>query len=189
MHDDASSSRQQPSSCALVTATGGAYHNSCSSISSFSPPAITAYDHLHAGPEDPRLIVWPGKGLYIMFISKPWAVNPTGTKPSETHCAGPWAQQPWLMPLVTYQQGLPSRRSSSSSSNNGSSDPWLRPELIRLQYLPDQAAAGHVSSRSSIKHHTHSKGKHPVLLKEKNWNPFIYNNELYFSQVRRQLSP
>jgi hypothetical protein len=38
----------------------------------------------------------------MMFNSKPWPVNPGGTKPQDTQCAGPWAQQPWLAPLVTY---------------------------------------------------------------------------------------
>jgi hypothetical protein len=54
------------------------------------------------GPEDPRLIVWPSKGLFMMLNSKPWPVNPDGTKPDDTQCAGPWAQLPFLIPLATY---------------------------------------------------------------------------------------
>jgi hypothetical protein len=63
-----------------------------------------------------------------------------------------------------------------------------------LQYLPEHAAqAGSSSSSSSSsssrgtfggKLHNRTRHRHHSLHKEKNWNPFVYNNELYFSQVR-----
>jgi hypothetical protein len=38
----------------------------------------------------------------MMFNSKPGPVNPSGTQPQDTACEGPWAQQPYLVPLATY---------------------------------------------------------------------------------------
>jgi hypothetical protein len=105
------------------------------------------------GAEDPRLIVWPGKGLFIMFGSKPWPKVANGVKPEETACDGPWAFQPWLKLLQPYgPQADPA-------------DPWSK-DIIRLQYLSGQEI------------------KPDDLLKEKNWNPFIYKGKLLFSQVR-----
>jgi hypothetical protein len=59
-----------------------------------------------------------------------------------------------------------------------------------LQYLPEHAAQAGSSSSSSSKGtfggklHNRTRHRHHSLHKEKNWNPFVYNNELYFSQVR-----
>lgn len=103
------------------------------------------------GPEDPRLIVWPGKGLYMMFGSKPWPKDPSGTKPEQTACEGPWAFQPWLVQLKHY------------GPQPDPADPWSK-GIIRLQYLSGEEV---------------SDGE---LLKEKNWNPFIYKGRLFFSQ-------
>lgn len=111
---------------------------------------------LLAGPEDPRLIVWPGKGLFMMFGSKPWPKDVNGVLPHQTACEGPWAFQPWLIQLQSY--GHTPRRK----------DPWSK-GIIRLQYLSGAAM------------------KPGDLLKEKNWNPFIYKGKLLFSQVRTQL--
>lgn len=121
--------------------------------------------------------MWPGKGLYIMFISKPWAERPSGIKPSDTQCAGPWAQQPWLMPLVTFQWDAAA-----------ASDPWSGSELIRLQYMSERAAELYAAATQGVdadgnKLAEKKQVKHHGLHKEKNWNPFIYENELYFSQV------
>jgi hypothetical protein len=104
------------------------------------------------GVEDPRLIVWPGKGLFMMFGSKPWPVNPNGILPSDTRCDGPWAFQPWLVLVQSYSP-LPDP-----------ADPWTR-GIVRLQYLPPNLQ------------------DKDVLIKEKNWNPFIYKGKIYFSQV------
>ena len=43
-------------------------------------------------------------------------------------------------------------------------DPWTR-GIVRLQYLPPNLQ------------------DKDVLIKEKNWNPFIYKGKIYFSQV------
>lgn len=143
-----------------------------------------------------------------MFMSKPWPIHPGGTKPSETYCDGPWAQQPWMMPLVLYKQVASSSGSSSaedssssdsseqdssgddssgddsSGSNSREADPWLEPKLIRLQYHEGYRNAVHAAK--SYSQHMRSRHKHHHLLhKEKNWNAFIYNNEVYFSQVSR----
>jgi hypothetical protein len=143
----------------------------------------------HAGPEDPRLIIWPGKGLYIMFISKPWPVNPDGITPEDTACSGPWAQQPWLMPLITINTALAGTDAAGDGHQEASGaaaaaatpdtplnpieDPWLQTSIIRLQYK----SSIHFAGRKGIRHHK--------LHKEKNWIPFIHRNELYFSQVRQ----
>lgn len=104
------------------------------------------------GPEDPRLIVWPGKGLYMMFGSKPWPKDVNGVLPAQTACEGPWAFQPWLIQLQSY------------APTPDPTDPWAQ-GIIRLQYLSGaELAPGD-------------------LLKEKNWNPFIYKGKLLFSQV------
>ncbi|KAF6264081.1 hypothetical protein COO60DRAFT_1698523 [Scenedesmus sp. NREL 46B-D3] len=75
------------------------------------------------GPEDPRLIVWPGKGL-LQYLPE-----------HATQVAG----------------------SSSSSSSGG-------------------------GGASGSRQHGRTHHRRPSLHKEKNWNPFVYNNELYFSQ-------
>jgi hypothetical protein len=113
------------------------------------------------GVEDPRLIVWPGKGLFVMFGSKPWPVDPTASPPTRASaaCDGPWAFQPWLMLL----QPLGDKPNPD--------DPWSR-GIVRLSYLPD----GKVPEPSA-------DGKPAELLKEKNWNPFIYKGRLLFSQT------
>lgn len=99
------------------------------------------------------MIVWPGKGLFMMFGSKPWPKNPNGVLPAETACEGPWAFQPWLIQLQSY------------TSQPDPNDPWSK-GIIRLQYLSGEPM------------------KLGDLLKEKNWNPFIYRGKLLFSQVR-----
>jgi hypothetical protein len=104
------------------------------------------------GVEDPRLIVWPGKGLYMMFGSKPAPVNPDGFQPEDTRCEGPWAFQQYLVLLQPY------------GDKPDPSDPWQR-GIIRLKYLDRPP-------------------KDPeALIKEKNWNPFIFKGKLYFSQT------
>eukprot|EP00775_Hariotina_reticulata_P011142 gene11142-11295_t len=103
------------------------------------------------GPEDPRLIVWPGKGLFMMFGSKPWPKVANSVKPEETACDGPWAFQPWLKQLQPY------------GPQPDPDDPWGK-GIIRLQYLSGEEV------------------KPDELLKEKNWNPFIYKGKLLFSQ-------
>lgn len=94
------------------------------------------------GVEDPRLIVWPGKGLYMMFGSKPWKKSE-----DDMTCEGRWRFQPFLSLLDTPFQ-LPN-------------DPWITDQLIRLSYVDSTET------------------------KEKNWNPFFYKGELYFSQSYR----
>lgn len=135
-----------------------------------------------AGPEDPRLIIWPSKGLFIMFNSKPWPLNPTGTKPTDTQCAGPWAQQPYLMPLSTYTTTQPPPQPPQQQpSQQQQGDPWVQ-GIIRLQYLPPelQGAGGQAALERLQKAHG---GSGPALHKQKNWNPFIYKDQLLFSQV------
>lgn len=106
------------------------------------------------GVEDPRLIVWPGKGLFMMFGSKPWPLNPKGIQPADTTCDGPWAFQQWMILLQPY------------GPTKDAKDPWQN-GIIRMQYLPK------------------APSDPSVLIKEKNWNPFVYKGKLYFSQVRR----
>lgn len=105
------------------------------------------------GPEDPRLIVWPGKGLYMMFGSKPAPVNPEGVAPADTACEGPWAFQQYLVQLQGYGGGA------------DPDDPWQK-GIIRLRYLDASAPPPGDGA----------------LLKEKNWNPFIWKGRLFFSQ-------
>jgi hypothetical protein len=55
--------------------------------------------------------------------------------------------------------------------------------------LPEHAAQAGSSSSSrggafGGKLHNRTRHRHHSLHKEKNWNLFVYNNELYFSQVR-----
>jgi hypothetical protein len=76
-----------------------------------------------AGLEDPRLFVWPGKGLYMLFGSKPWPRKAGSSSFEDQLCEGPLALQQWLV-LVE-----PSTQSSSA-------DPW-RQGIIRLQYTDD----------------------------------------------------
>lgn len=106
-----------------------------------------------AGVEDPRLIVWPGKGLFMMFGSKPWPIKPDSNTMEDTKCDGPWAFQPWMVQLQSYGVAPDTK------------DPWQR-GIVRLQYLPPGPQDPN------------------ELLKEKNWNPFVYKGQLYFSQVR-----
>lgn len=94
------------------------------------------------GVEDPRLIPWPGKGLYMMFGSKPWQKSE-----DDTSCEGRWRFQPFLVLL--------------DAPNRNADDPWVTDRVVRLQYEESSSS------------------------KEKNWNPFVYNGELYFSQSYR----
>lgn len=94
-------------------------------------------------------------------------------------------------------QKPPMQQQQQSSSSNG--DPWTQ-GLIRLQYLPPELQG--VDSAESLQQHVQQQQQHgssgsgggsgtgrsgsvsaPLLHKQKNWNPFIYNDELYFSQV------
>jgi hypothetical protein len=93
-----------------------------------------------------------GKGLFMMFGSKPWPKDPSGTHPDQTACEGPWAFQPWLVQLKSYGPAP------------DPADPWGK-GIVRLQYLSGEVP------------------KEGELLKEKNWNPFIYKGQLFFSQV------
>jgi hypothetical protein len=88
----------------------------------------------------------------MMFGSKPWPKDPSGTRPEQTACEGPWAFQPWLVQLKSYGPAP------------DPADPWAK-GIVRLQYLSGEAP------------------KEGELLKEKNWNPFIYKGQLFFSQV------
>jgi len=54
--------------------------------------------------------------------------------------------------------------------------------LIRLRYLPPELQQNPQEALLRIQKQQGLTG--PLLHKEKNWNPFIYKNELYFSQVR-----
>jgi hypothetical protein len=87
-----------------------------------------------------------------MFGSKPAPVNPEGVQPADTRCEGPWAFQPYLAQLLPY--GAPD-----------ASDPWQQ-GLVRLRYVDPDAG----------------EPKDGELLKEKNWNPFVYKGKLYFTQ-------
>jgi hypothetical protein len=51
-----------------------------------------------------------------------------------------------------------------------------------LQYLPPelQGAGGQAAMERLQKAHG---GSGPVLHKQKNWNPFVYKDQLFFSQV------
>jgi hypothetical protein len=122
------------------------------------------------GVEDPRLIVWPGRGLYVMFGSKPWAIDPSASPPtaSSTACDGPWAFQPWLMLLQPY------------GDQPDPSDPWSR-GIIRLSYVSDEDSAR--ISKHKTEEATAVAPLPPLpLLKEKNWNPFVFKGRLLFSQ-------
>eukprot|EP00879_Flechtneria_rotunda_P011483 GHRR01011996.1.p1 GENE.GHRR01011996.1~~GHRR01011996.1.p1 ORF type:complete len:269 (+),score=43.57 GHRR01011996.1:125-931(+) len=58
----------------------------------------------------------------MMFGSKPWPKDTSGTEPEQTACEGPWAFQPWLIQLQPY------------SPQQDPADPWSK-GIIRLQYL------------------------------------------------------
>jgi hypothetical protein len=129
-----------------------------------------------------------------MFVSKPWPVNPSATKPSDTACAGPWAQQPWLVPLATYgsssngnsgmpllASGVQQQQSKGAAAVAAAPDPWTSSGVIRLQYLPPDWQGARLAERQ--RRHAAKSAAGPLLHKQKNWNPFIYRDELYFSQV------
>lgn len=121
------------------------------------------------GVEDPRLIVWPGKGLYVMFGSKPWPVDPSGTRldAAGTACDGPWAFQQFLMRLQPYGD---KGDGESSKLDPDDPDPWAR-GIVRLSYLADGKPP-----------EPGPDGAPAPLLKEKNWNAFVYKGRLLFSQ-------
>ncbi len=120
----------------------------------------------------------------MMFGSKPWPVDPSGDTPLQTACQGPWAFQPWLVQLAGY--GAPNGAPDPS-------DPWGK-GIIRLQYLPPgtDAAALVAQQRAALEAALAagpaggpggSAGTASLtLIKEKNWNPFIYHGQLLFSQ-------
>jgi len=108
---------------------------------------------LLAGPEDPRLFVWPNKGLFMLFGSKPWPLNASGGSLEDLKCDSGMALQQWLVLVQPF------------SNMSTLEDPWMR-GVIRLQYLNDSSNMG-------------SDG----LRREKNWVPFIYEDQLLFSQV------
>jgi hypothetical protein len=60
-------------------------------------------------------------------------------------------------------------------------DPWTQ-GLIRLQYLPPELQGDPQAVQAMLKA-VHKASQGPFLHKQKNWNPFIYKDELYFSQV------
>lgn len=130
------------------------------------------------GVEDPRLIVWPGKGLYVMFGSKPWPAGPTGTRTDAegTACDGPWAFQQFLMRLQPYGGdgekggGVGDKGGTGGELDPNDPDPWAR-GIVRLSYL----AGGKAPEPGP-------DGAPAPLLKEKNWNAFIYKGRLLFSQ-------
>jgi len=121
------------------------------------------------GVEDPRLIVWPGKGLYVMFGSKPWPMDPTGARldSAGTACDGPWAFQQFLMRLQPYGDDGGARRGELDPDDP---DPWAR-GIVRLSYLAGDAPPPPAPG-----------GAPAPLLKEKNWNAFVYKGRLLFSQ-------
>eukprot|EP00775_Hariotina_reticulata_P014108 gene14108-14237_t len=102
--------------------------------------------------EDPRLFVWPGKGLYMLFGSKPWAQNAAGGSLEDLKCDSGMALQQWLVLVEPF------------TNVSTLKDPWMQ-GVIRLQYLDDFNNMG-------------SDG----LRREKNWVPFIYEDQLFFSQ-------
>ncbi|KAF8057236.1 hypothetical protein HT031_006044 [Scenedesmus sp. PABB004] len=120
-----------------------------------------------AGPEDPRLLVWPGRGLWLMFIAKPPAPSPRGGGLAGAQCTGPWVQQPWLVPLLSH-------------APRDAGDAWARAAWpLRLRYTPRRAGgarAGGARNASTAPHHH--------LRKEKNWNAFFHGDRLLFSQAR-----
>jgi hypothetical protein len=176
------------------------------SLRQTSPAAVLLPLTACSGPEDPRLIVWPGKGLFMMFGSKPWPKDVNGVLPEQTACEGPWAFQPWLIQLQPY------------GPQPDPNDPWSK-GIIRLQYLSGVSLGsewGRECHCLSLEHacdEPSSNGKKPMgnglccfstrgctdvflclivsgdemkpgdLVKEKNWNPFIYKGKLLFSQV------
>jgi hypothetical protein len=166
----------------------------------------------------------------MLFVSKPWPNNASGTGAADTACAGPWAQQPWLVPLLTYDSLASS--SGGSGSSGGSTgqgagaggtavaaaaaaaagaggqqrDPWTSSGVIRLQYVPQEWRGARLAERQrrhaakyrasvlqggvvgegdGSRSSSSSDGVFvpPLLHKQKNWNPFIHRDELYFSQV------
>lgn len=81
------------------------------------------------GVEDPRLIVWPGKGLYMQFGSKPMQKKPG----EDLSCEGPWQFQPWLVLLRPYVANALTLK-----------DPWVTDKVVRLSHLP----AGHHTEKN-----------------------------------------
>lgn len=97
------------------------------------------------GIEDPRLIPWPGIGLFMMFGSKPPAKD---VKKKDMTCQGPWRFAPYLTLL---ERETPANKAQLD-------DGWAVGKVVQLSFP---------LSNSS---------------KEKNWNPFVHEGQLYFSQ-------
>jgi hypothetical protein len=70
--------------------------------------------------------------------------------------------------------------SSSKQQQQQEADPWTQ-GLIRLQYLPPEVQGDTTAALERLR--KAHKGSGPFLHKQKNWNPFIYQDTLYFSQV------
>jgi hypothetical protein len=85
--------------------------------------------------------------------------KPWPKDPSGTHPDQTACEGPWA-----FQPWLVQLKSYGPAPDPA--DPWGK-GIVRLQYL-----SGEVS-------------KEGELLKEKNWNPFIYKGQLFFSQVGR----
>lgn len=82
-------------------------------------------------------------------------------------------------------QQAAAKRAAGGTTNSSSrqQDPWTR-GIVRLQYLPPdlQGSSEEVKQRIQQLQKLHGTSG-PFLHKQKNWNAFIYNDELYFSQV------
>jgi hypothetical protein len=104
------------------------------------------------GIEDPKLFVWPGKGLYALFGRKPAAANSSN---SLGQAASPICNtnQPWLQQYLV------------SVMVQGEAGPWNfktpMPLKVTIPGFYDQQI------------------KTKTVIKEKNWMPLVYKDELY----------
>lgn len=131
------------------------------------------------GPEDPRLFVWPGKGLFMMFGSTPAAIDTASSSAADAACQGQWIFQQYLVLLQPYK--LPHIEGKAVV------DPWMTGGLIRLDYVDGKQAAVHAAAQSAGSdgggNNKQPSSAAAVEVKEKNWNPFIYRGRLLFSHV------
>ena len=106
------------------------------------------------GIEDPKLFVWPGKGLYALFGRKPAAVTSSSSS-SQVQAPSPICsmQQPWLQQYLV------------SIKVQGEAGPWTFKTPVPLKVTIPGFYNQQIKAKS--------------VIKEKNWMPLVYKDQLY----------
>lgn len=124
-----------------------------------------------------------------MFGSKPQAANPSGANSFDTRCRGPWQFKQYLVMLQPH--------ASSQSQASAAAKPWEQ-GVVELTYWG--GVAHHISTqhkratrqeKHTARHAVEDSVSHyagPAMVKEKNWNPFIYKDQLFFSYVSAMIA-